>query len=161
MKYNLTKQACGGMAMDAGYEDKIYKQVEKSLSENFDAGFIRTDEISTPFAGSGFEGARLTRAELINQARQACLRQMNTTNVTGRVKGFKDTAETESRPEEIASYRYLIIRTVCAVVIFISIFIIDRIKLDWGTFSYETIRHYVTGNNHLKALEELIASWLK
>lgn len=63
---------------------------------------------------------------------------------------FKERGETEKLTEDIASYRSLIIRTVCAVVIFIFIFIIDKVKLDGGTFLYEAIHHYVTGNNQLK-----------
>ena len=45
--------------------------------------------------------------------------------------------------------------------VFISIFIIDKIKLNFGTFSYNTIRQYVTENNQLKVIEEIIVSWLK
>ena len=45
--------------------------------------------------------------------------------------------------------------------VFASIFLIDKIKVDWGVFSYETIRQYVTGNNQLKVLEEILVSWLK
>lgn len=210
--------------MDTSYEDNMYRQIEKSLSNNInDRLFVpiemidkpaymgrpnkqRTDSISqeenmemddsydgnriyndrmesSPESDEG--GPRLSRAEYIRQAREACLRQMNGLDVSGRASDFylgdedsihsfggrkrKDKAAglfyegntEESSPEEMASFRSLIIRTVCAVVLFISIFIIDKIKVDWGAFSYETIRQYVTGNNQLKALEEIILSWIK
>ncbi|NLK03544.1 MAG: hypothetical protein GX319_03925, partial [Clostridiales bacterium] len=69
--------------------------------------------------------------------------------------------EEEDNQEEFSAYRSLIIRTVCAVAIFACIFIIDKLKVDWGTFSYNQIREYVTGNNQLKTLEEIIISWIK
>ena len=130
------------------------------------------------------EEPRLSRAEYIIQAREACLRQMSLMDSSGRPyddygndldsiystherkkrskveRLFNDTEE-EVPPEELASFRSLIIRTVCAAVIFTSIFIIDKVKVEWGVFSYETIQRYVTGNNQLKVLEELIVSWLK
>ena len=130
------------------------------------------------------EGPRLSRAEYIIQAREACLRQMNTMDSPvrtydnykgaldsiyssygrkkrGKVEGLFNDIEEEALPEEIASFKSLIIRTVCATMVFASIFLIDKIKVDWGVFSYETIRQYVTGNNQLKVLEEILVSWLK
>jgi hypothetical protein len=131
------------------------------------------------------EGPRMSRAEYILQAREACLRQMNAYDTSGRTNDlytgdqeaayssygrrkrskverlFYESDDEEVLPEEMASFRSLIIRTVCAAVVFLAIFIIDKVKVDWGVFSYEAIRHYVTGNNQLKALEEMIVSLLK
>ncbi|NLO08248.1 MAG: hypothetical protein GX129_00030 [Clostridiales bacterium] len=212
--------------MDTSYEDKMYRQIEKSLSNNInDKLFVPIEIINRPTymgknkkkivdsisyeedivqkepilldkpyddkidVGSAMveyreEGPRLSRAEYIIQAREACLRQMNTADTSSRIYdsygGALDSidsshgrkkrskverlfyeGEEEAPPEELASFRSLIIRTVCAAVIFLSIFIIDKVKVDWGVFSYEAIRQYVTGNNQLKALEEIIISWLK
>ena len=63
--------------------------------------------------------------------------------------------------KELLSYKSLVIRTVCALVIFFSLFIIDKIKFELGNFTYETIRHYVTGFNQMDIIEEIIVSWLK
>lgn len=228
MKYNEIKNKHGGIVMDTSYEDKMYRQIEKSLSNNInDKLFVPIEmidrriytgknkkkivdsvsyeedvvekepvdldnnksyddrgEINNAIAQYKDEGPRLSRAEYIIQAREACLRQMNSINSTGRTfdyyGGDEDAiysshgrkkrekvdmlfnkGDEEALPEEIASFKSLIIRTVCAIVIFLSIFIIDKVKVDWGVFSYETIRQYVTGNNQLKALEEIIVSWLK
>lgn len=130
------------------------------------------------------EGPKMTRAEYILQAREACLRQINAMDSPsgkydnyggaldsidssngrkrrGKVERLFNEVDEEVLPEEIASFKSLIIRSVCAAVVFLSIFVIDKIKLDWGAFSYESIRQYVTGNNQLKVLEEIIVSWLK
>lgn len=64
-------------------------------------------------------------------------------------------------PQEIASFRALVIRTVCAIVIFVIIFAIDRLHIEFGEFSSELIRDYVTGNDTLKMLENLLVTWLK
>lgn len=199
MKYNEIKNKRGGMAVDSSYEDKMYRQIEKSLSNNInDKLFIPIEMLDKAEPSSSDnskegdnnvyeyreEGTRLSRAELIIQAREACMRQMTSLESSGRLYdsygGAPDTInssygrkrtnrvdrlfnedDVEAQPEELASYKSLIIRTVCAVVIFLSIFIIDKIKVDWGAFSYETIRQYVTGNNQLRVLEELLVSWLK
>lgn len=217
--------------MDTNYEDKMYQQIEKSLSNNindrlfvpiemisndnptytnrkrkhvvdsvsYEEGIIKDepilardsqeyhDRVNNNELPSDIKDAepRLSRAEYIMQAREACLRKMNsmdtgektydyyigkedTVNTSlGRKKRDKTTrlfnegSEEEDYPGEIASYRSLIIRTVCAAAIFLCIFVIDKVKVDLGTFSYNTIRQYVTGNNQLKALEEIIITWLK
>lgn len=127
---------------------------------------------------------RISRAEYIRLAREACLKQMDATGSSSgasdiyfrddyqtdalsskkREKAnnlFFDGSDEEALPEEVASYKSLIIRTVCALVIFAGVFIIDKMKLDWGAFSYETIQEYVTGNDKLKTLEDIIVTWLK
>ena len=67
----------------------------------------------------------------------------------------------ENLPKEIASYRALIIRTVCAILIFLLIFAFDRFDLAIGQFTSESVREYVTSNDTLKKLEELVVTWLK
>jgi hypothetical protein len=67
----------------------------------------------------------------------------------------------EDLPKEIASYRALIIRTVCAILIFLLIFAFDRFDLAIGQFTSESVREYVTSNDTLKKLEELVVTWLK
>lgn len=219
--------------MDAGYEEKIYRQIEKNLSDNINdklyvpielidksayssrnnvtkslsdknnniyKDFQNRNNQVTDFEnrdsnydwpGNQAEYDRLqedkpvlSRAEYIRLAREACLRQLYSAessagsgdNYAGQdeiynpffgkkrkekvAKLFQDGTE-DVLPDEIASYKSLIIRTVCALVIFLSIFIIDKVKLKWGNFSYETIRHYVTGYNQLDEIEEKIVSWLK
>lgn len=197
--------------MNSSYEDKMYRQIEKSLSNNInDKLFVPIEMINEPkysspsnnqivdsvdykpYAIENSNGTiddynevpKISRAEYILQAREACLRQMASPDISGRISdiytGDQDDlyssygkrkrskldrlfneGDEEVPPEEMASFRSLIIRTVCAAVVFLSIFIIDKVKVDWGVFSYETIRHYVTGNNQLKALEEIIVSLLK
>lgn len=135
--------------------------------------------------GYSQEGARLSRAEYIRQAREACLRQLSAMDTSARAinynigeeelnnpligkkkrdkvtKLFQEGSLEEDIPDEVASYRSLILRTVFAAVIFLSIFIIDKVKVNWGGFSHEAIKDYITANNQLKVLEEIIVSWLK
>lgn len=167
---------------DIMYEDHMYTDnytdsyMKETDSRNKDqASTVRPQE----------DKPVLSRAEFIRLAREACLRQLNaieSSSGSGDIyigneemhnsffgkkrkdkaaKLFQEGKAEENMPEEIASYKSLIIRTVCALVIFLSIFIIDKIKVNWGKFSYETIRQYVTGNDHLKEIEDVIVSWLK
>lgn len=194
--------------MDTNYEDKMYQQIEKSLSNNNinDKLFLPIEIISSDDPGfktketknsmgaideitsdNAETESKLSRAEYISQAREACLRKMSSLDSTSRIYDYsigeentsgsslgkkkRDKAsrlffegadkEEEDNQEEFSAYRSLIIRTVCAVAIFACIFIIDKLKVDWGTFSYNQIREYVTGNNQLKTLEEIIISWIK
>ena len=184
---NLNRRE-GGMVVDTNYEDKMYQQIEKSLSSNIDDGIYVPIEIIEDKAAIyevQDEGVRLSRAEYIRQAREACLRQIDAYDSRSKLSEiyygqdsqadifhdrkkkdkirnlFSDSDQEDALPEEIASYKSLIIRTVCAIVIALSIFIIDKIKLDFGAFSYNTIRQYVTENNQLKLLEDILVSWFK
>ena len=174
--------------MDTSYENKMYKQIEKNLSDN-DKLFVPIEIVEENTQMDIVDEykeiePRLSRAEYIRMAREACLRQMDEINYSARFndinygednpnedihdrkkkdKGkslFYDGSE-EVLPEEAASYRSLIIRTVCAVVVFMSIFVIDKLKVDLGAFSYENIRQYVTASDNLKALEKILVSWFK
>lgn len=126
---------------------------------------------------------QLSRAEYIRQAREACLRQMNATPSVMRGAGnaideneilhpalisrkkqkedHGDRLKEEDSALEVAAYRSLIIRTVCAVMIFVSIFLIDKFKMKFGDFSFKTVEDFVRGKDGLAALEDLIVSWLK
>lgn len=173
--------------MDTSYENKMYQQIEKSLSDN-DKLFVPIEILDENTQVDVVDDYKenepiLSRAEYIRMAREACLRQMDESHSSSRFSDiydggdyltepirdrkkrdkslFYDGKEDEVMPEEVASYRSLIIRTICAVVIFLFIFTIDKLKVDFGSFSYETIGHYVTGSDKLKALEEILVSWIK
>lgn len=132
----------------------------------------------------------LSRAEYIKQAREACLRQLSNSRVYARPyeldytdmdtsspdiiadrkdehwKPFSDNiskkgAGDDASPQELAAFRSLIIRTICAVIIFISIFIIDKFDFKIGSLTNSKIQEYITGNDTLKALEDIFVTWLK
>lgn len=67
----------------------------------------------------------------------------------------------EETPHEIASFKSLIIRMICAIVILLVIFAIDKFNFKVGAFSKELVREYVTGNDTLQHIEEIVVSWLK
>lgn len=67
----------------------------------------------------------------------------------------------DNSPQEIASFRALIIRTVCAIVIFLFIFAIDKMNIEFGKFSSGMIRDYVTANDTIKVIEDFFVTWLK
>lgn len=202
--------------MDTNMEEKIYHQIEKSLSNNFQDNLFSTGQFFDPGIQSGRSSKgigdtsvsadsnirenlqaekdelqeyikplpQLSRAEYIRQAREACMRQMNSIQpLSRRAEDFimnqeapdidyehkqsrrlnlfhSDTQEKDTA-EEIASFRSLMIRSICAIIIFISIFVIDKFEIKWGDFTYETIREYVMGNDKMQELETWIVSWLK
>lgn len=205
--------------MDTNVDDKIYHQVQKSLSNNINEDLFSKQ----PFASSSIfdtprslvntgnlereatnetheyenQSPTLSRAEYIRQAREACLRQMSASQNYSRTMDAFDfesepqsvdllhkkkskvmnlfhdgnktsgtiwgdnAANEENSPQEIASFRNLIIRTVCALVIFLTIFAIDKFETKIGGFSYLMVREYITGNDRLQQLENIIVTWLK
>ncbi len=67
----------------------------------------------------------------------------------------------EVTSKEQAAFRFLMIRMVCAVVLFLTIFLVDRFDLKIGAFTPDKIQEYVTGKDNLKDLEEMLVTWLK
>jgi hypothetical protein len=133
----------------------------------------------------------LSRAEYIRQARESCLRQMSaiqsgaatyntiypdadpqSVELLGRKKAkvmrlFHEDSATEkiyreeNTPQEIASFRFLIIRIVCAVLLFLTIFILDKFKITIGMLTPDVVKEYVTGNDTLQEIENILVTWLK
>jgi hypothetical protein len=137
----------------------------------------------------------LSRAELIRQARESCLRQLSNQSIrmmdayspenedqlpevinkkkVRAMRLFKDNdrslnspwdenpSEEANSPQEIASFQSLIIRTVCAIILFVGLFLIDKFNFSIGTFSKAMIREYVTGKDFFEKMEEIVVTWFK
>lgn len=132
----------------------------------------------------------ISRAEYIRQAREACLRQLSNAQLYSRpydvnymdqennaaelpdnqkdnaIKLLQNDSKNELLPEEhsqqeLASYRSLVIRCVCAIILFLSIFAFDKFNLKAGTITNKTFQEYVTGNDALQDLENILVTWLK
>lgn len=206
--------------MDTKSEDKIVRQIEKSLSNNINENLFLTGRVfennktpnknntalmaaenlkeketereDIPLVSTDYisdSQITLSRAEYIRQAREACLRQLSNTQIYSRPYDvhYPDTEEENTEqfnnnkakawnlfhekelsaskeadsPQDIASFRSLIIRTVCAILLFISVFIIDKFELTIGNLTHGMIQEYVTGNDTLQNLENIIVTWLK
>ncbi|MBH1940985.1 hypothetical protein I5677_08790 [Mobilitalea sibirica] len=198
--------------MDTNVEDRMYRQIEKSLSNNINENLfltgrileekknsvvtpeevasrkitsevLKADEITPITTDSEKRFAQLSRAEYIRQAREACLRQMNAAQNTRTVDTyfhdndmyhqdkltkkrsralnlFQDSNMEEESEQEIASFRFLIIRMVCAIIIFLCIFAVDKFQVKWGSFNHEVVQEFVTGKDQMNKLESIIVSWL-
>lgn len=133
----------------------------------------------------------LSRAEYIRQAREACLRQLSAVQIYSKpydvnymetdtpadeqlnqkkakvMKLFhnnleeENTQKKENTVRDLLSYRSLILRSVCAIALFLSIFLVDKFNVVIGKFSYGMIQEYVTGNDALTHLENILVTWLK
>jgi hypothetical protein len=130
----------------------------------------------------------VSRAEYIRQARESCLRQLSTMQSTARAYDsyYLDAAlqnaegEQNRKPKpyrlfqegieqgkdedslrELAAFRFLIIRMVCAFIIFLSIFLIDKFDFSVGNFNSVKIQEYISGKDSLKELEEFVITLLK
>ncbi len=130
----------------------------------------------------------VSRAEYIRQARESCLRQLSTVQSTARAYDsyYLDSAlqnadaeqnkksnvnrlfhegtemgKDEDSLQEIAAFRFLIVRLVCALVIFLSIFLIDKFDFSIGEFSSSEIEEYVSGKDNMKQLENYVITLLK
>ena len=172
--------------MDNKNEDTLVRQIEENLSNQINENYplFTNDYINnTPIT--------LSRAEYIRQAREACLRQLSNAQVYSRPydvnymdtetlnpeqntnkkqktwKLFQEGTEVahprsdDNSAKEIASFRSLVIRMVFAVVLFVAIFIIDNFELKIGNITNEVIQEYVTGNDQLQELENILVTWLK
>jgi hypothetical protein len=73
----------------------------------------------------------------------------------------KASLEAGNKVRDVLSYRSLIIRSVCAIVLFLSIFLLEKFNIEVGSFSHHMIKEYVTGNDALKQLESILVTWLK
>jgi hypothetical protein len=133
----------------------------------------------------------LSRAEYIRQARESCLRQMSalqsgtatynniypdadpqSAELLGRRKakvmklfhedaGNEKMHREENTPQEIASFRFLVVRTVCAVLLFLTIFILNKFDITIGVLTPDVVKEYVTGNDTLQEIENIMVTWLK
>ncbi|MDF2485532.1 MAG: putative rane protein [Herbinix sp.] len=130
----------------------------------------------------------VSRSEYIRQARESCLRQLSTMQSTARAYDsyYLDSAIQNAEQEhnrkakpyglfregiqgdkddetirEIMAFRVLVIRTVCALVLFLSIFLIDKFDFEVGNVASEKVQEYVTGNDNLKQLEDFVITLLK
>lgn len=165
--------------MEGDMEEKFYKQVEKGVSNNIDENLFDTgrvylnindfslDKDSTEeLEGVEDDFPRISRAEYIRQARESCLRQMDSLQVdvkhveTNFPQVDYENEENNREVEEVNSFNFLLIRVICALVIFLSVFFIDKLEVKLGEFSYVQLEEYITGNDHLKRLEEVVLSWI-
>ncbi len=67
----------------------------------------------------------------------------------------------DGTPQELAAFRFLVARMVCAVVLFLTIFIIDKLDLKIGSLSNEKVQEYITQNDMMDNIEDYIVTWLK
>lgn len=130
----------------------------------------------------------LSRAEYIRQAREACLRQLSSSQVYSRpydvnymesdtpvlevedknnskewglFQKAKATNPLEESEQDIASFRSLMVRTVCAILLFVTIFVIDKFEIKVGNITHTMIQEHVSGNNTLQEVENWLVGWLE
>ena len=134
------------------------------------------------------EAPMISRAEYIRQARESCLRQLSNVQLYSKpydinymepdipseqlsdknshaMNLFHNAPEnhtlTKNPEQQLASFRSILIRSVCAIILFLSIFALDKFHVKAGNVSNQVIKEYVTGNDALKDLENIIVGWLK
>lgn len=72
-----------------------------------------------------------------------------------------DAMNDENSIRELTAFRFLIIRMVCAIVLFLTVFLVDKFDVKIGVFTPDKIQEYVTGKDTLKELEVKMVAWLK
>lgn len=205
--------------MDTKLDDRVYHQIEKKLSDSISDNLFATGNIleeskelianevtmkEPPYlkeelpvnTNNSYENSEyssssipLSREEYIRQAREACLRQLNSLSNMGKyssgineeqvlgnishqkksiiskdplgnaiVKYNDSSYESE---QEIASFRSLVIRIVCAFVLFLSVFIIDKFNITIGNLNPIVVREYITGIDYLETLETFVVTLFK
>lgn len=195
----------GGYRMDTNMEEKMVRQIETKLSNHMPEDLFSTDRsieskqiigglsvssnkvtkteevLDLGHNDSDTPSIPMTRAEYIRQAREACLRQMNShpqdskvvnyvvedaqiqhssIGELGSIQGYYPSSPSEVGKEELA-YRSLLIRSICCLVIFLFIFLFDKFDVNIGKFSGDTIREYIVNRDRLVDLENIIVSWFK
>lgn len=154
--------------MESYEDDRMISQIETSLASNMSGDIYQSRDVYQPKdiypSNDIYRGADIvdvepmSRAEYIRQAREACLRKLDLD--PKQVKVYEENKEKFSS-NELASYHGLIIRSVCAIVIFVIIFAIDKLDVKIGSFSSAYIKDFVTTNKTLDYLESLVVTWLK
>ena len=179
----MTRDGKTPAILDENRENKD-KEDKENKETNQDYPLVSYDYISS-------SPATMSRAEYIRQAREACLRQLSDQQIYTRpydinyMEPVPDNSEQinhkkakawslfhdetfssaqhreEESPQEIAAFHSLIIRTVFAIVLFLSIFVIDKFEFKIGKVTTQVIEEYVTGKDSLQNLEDIIVTWLK
>ncbi len=133
----------------------------------------------------------ISRAEYIHQAREACLRQLSAQQIYTKpydinyntdqetdvneqqnsskrgevMRLFHNVSEEDASKKDVskdmASYHSLIIRSVCAILLFLLIFIFDKFNIKLGDLTNNIIEDYVTGKDAMQYLENFMVTWLK
>jgi DNA-binding transcriptional regulator YhcF (GntR family) len=98
---------------------------------------------------------------LLNKKKARAMKLFKDSERALRSPWMKNSAQEEDSPQDIASFQSLVIRTVCAIVLFLSIFAVEKFDIKIGTFSKQIVREYVMGNDAMLKLEEIVAAWLK
>ncbi len=165
-----------------------YNADQPVASYQEDAADLYYPLVSTEYISGNSAG--VSRAEYIRQAREACLRQLssiqlysrpydvnyiepepvtdNTENLKAKgMKWFHNDALQEkalqkhNTKQDSISFRFLIIRSICAILLFVCVCMLNKMEWKIGNFTNQTIQEYVTGNDALQGLENFILALLK
>lgn len=67
----------------------------------------------------------------------------------------------DGTPQELSAFRFLVVRMVCAVVLFLTVFVFDKLELRIGNLSNEKVQEYITQNDVMDEIEDYIVTWIK
>lgn len=169
--------------METYEDDRMISQIETSLASSMSDDIYQSRDIFQPrdtyqsrdayqsddiyISNDVYQGQDIaqaipmSRAEYIRQAREACHKQLNLDPKEVKGGRYREEPNENISSHELASYHGLILRSLCAIVIFIIIFAIDKLDIKVGSFSSEYIEDFVTTNKTLEYLENLVVTWLK
>ncbi len=108
-----------------------------------------------------------SRAEFVERARQSCYRNLNDSN-----KGFtknkktssltyNNSSKTKNSEGEMSPYRSLLIRTICAFAIFLTVVTICSLDGKYGTDHTSSIETMITNNISLEQTQDFFVSILE
>lgn len=113
----------------------------------------------------------LSRDEYIRMARESCVKNLHPDGGTNKNELHKKNARNYDfyKNSELFSgmnikstgMRSLLIRTICVLVLFLSILMVDKLKISVNTFNSDFIKNAIVSNEGVEKAEDFFVSVLK
>ncbi len=191
MEMNLTNRNENLFQTGRTESNQLIPRKENALIRTEDKKTMKSHPDEYPLVSneSIMDNNVISRAEYIRQARESCLRQLSnvqlysrpydvnymepdnseealTTKKANVMRLFSsdmsaEQSSSKTNEQQLATYRSMIIRCVCAIVLFLGIFAFDKSNIELGGVTKKVVQEYVTGNDILQDLQNTIVSWLK
>lgn len=110
-----------------------------------------------------------SRAEFIKLARESCTKNLSSVNCNSknqpslRYKEPNKNNELSLWKQELPtiSIKLFLIRTICAVMLFLTVLFIDKMDIKWKSLSSEFIQECISSNQGIENAEEVVASFFE
>lgn len=119
------------------------------------------------------EYPNLSRAELIKLARDSCSKNLGPVNRNSKEYGLAKQKEQhyyDGRAYDLSgklseippvSIKFFLIRVICALMIFLTVLLIDKLDINFGSVNSDYIRKCVSSNQEIEDAERIVVSFFE